>query len=385
MAKAKLDLSTVRERTALKPKANRTPHWQRLRPGLFLGYRPVTDGAAGNWSAQAYVDGKTRERALGSFGDLQPNERFQKAKAAAEAFMAMEESGGRAQELLVTVADACRQYVKTRDAFAEGAFKLTVYEDPIATIKLEKLRRQHLVEWRQRIEARPIRGKAGAVRAPATINREMAPLRAALRKVMAPGQPNTEAAWQEAIKPIPRKIAARRRTLYLDRQERQALLDHISEEAKPFVLALCLLPVRPGSMSNLTAASFIKKSAELVIGIDKGHEERRIHLSAAAARLMTEQAKDKLPAAPLFMQANGKAWDKNTWKVPIRQAAAAAKLDPATCAYTLRHSTITDLVVAGVATLVVAKIAGTSVEMIEKHYGHLLEDAARTALENLAI
>lgn len=385
MAKAKLDLSTVRERNALKPKANRTPHFQRLRPGLFLGFTPATDGSAGTWAALANVDGSRRQRALGSFGDLQPNERFAKAKAAAEAFMAQEESGGRSQELLVTVADACRAYVKNHDAFAESPFRLTVYEDPIGAIKLEKLRRQHLVAWRQRVEARPVRGKPGAVRAPATINREMAPLRAALRKVMAPGQPNTEAAWQEAIKPISRKIAARRRSLYLDRQEREALLAHTSDEAKPFVLALCLLPVRPGAMSKLTAGSYVRKSGELIVGFDKGHVERRIHLSVAAAKLCAEQAKDKLPGAPLFAQANGKAWDKDTWKGPIRQAAAAAKLDSATCAYTLRHSTITDLVTMGVPTLVVANIAGTSVEMIEKHYGHLLEDAARSALEKLAI
>ena len=39
-------------------------------------------------------------------------------------------------------------------------------------------------------------------RAPSTVNRDMAVLRAALSKVLSPGAPNSEAAWQEALKAI---------------------------------------------------------------------------------------------------------------------------------------------------------------------------------------
>jgi integrase len=388
MARAKIDLSVVRERDRLRPKSNRTPHWHRLRPGCFVGYRPTTDHAAGIWSAQAYVDGRRREKALGAFGEFAPSERFQKAKAAAEAFMAVEESGGRSRALVITVEDAARAYVAKGHGSAEEHFRLSVYPDPIGAIKLEKLRRQHLAEWLDRLKARPVaRRKNAGKRAPASVNREMAPLRAALRLVLPPGQPNTEAAWQEAIKPISAKLAVRRRTLYLERQERQALLANISAEALPFAHALCLLPVRPGALAQLTVANLNKKTAELTIpaGIDKGHPERRIHVSAAAFALLAEQAKGKTPLAWLFTRADGKAWDCDYWKVPIREAALAAKLDPTTCAYTLRHSVITDLVNRGVATLTVAQLAGTSVKMIEDHYGHLLRDAAVEALDALAL
>jgi hypothetical protein len=46
---------------------------------------------------------------------------------------------------------------------------------------------------------------------------------------------------------------------------------------------------------------------------------------------------------------------------------------------------ITDLVTAGLPLLTVAQISGTSAEMIEKHYGHLVRDAAVEALAGLAI
>jgi len=48
--------------------------------------------------------------------------------------------------------------------------------------------------------------------------------------------------------------------------------------------------------------------------------------------------------------------------------------------YTLRHSWITDAIVAGMDLLTVSKLAGTSLLMIEKHYGHLVQDGAREKL-----
>lgn len=51
-------------------------------------------------------------------------------------------------------------------------------------------------------------------RAPSTLNRDMAVLRAALSKVLAHGAPNTEAAWQEGLKAVPN--ADGQRTEYLD-------------------------------------------------------------------------------------------------------------------------------------------------------------------------
>ena len=79
------------------------------------------------------------------------------------------------------------------------------------------------------------------------------------------------------------------------------------------------------------------------------------------------------------------AWNKDAWKHPVKAAAGAAKLPEGTTAYTLRHSTITDLVHGGLDLLTVAQISGTSVRMIEKNYGHLRGDVAADALAKLAL
>lgn len=57
----------------------------------------------------------------------------------------------------------------------------------------------------------------------------------------------------------------------------------------------------------------------------------------------------------------------------------------AASAYTLRHSVITDLILARLTILTVAQLLGTSVAMIEKHYGHLVRDDAEEAHASIAI
>lgn len=91
------------------------------------------------------------------------------------------------------------------------------------------------------------------------------------------------------------------------------------------------------------------------------------------------------PPAPLLARTNNKPWAKETWKRPIADAVAAVKLPVGTTAYTLRHSTITDLVDARSPLLSVAQISGTNAEMIEWHYGHLSRTETVEALSKLAL
>ena len=113
--------------------------------------------------------------------------------------------------------------------------------DPLAKVQLDKLRRHHLKAWRKRLEQAPAMvtrtkdddAKRMKVRAKATVNRDMVPLRAALGMVLQQGAPNTDAAWQEAL--LPFKGVDKRRDLYLDRGERKRLVAALSDEARPFV------------------------------------------------------------------------------------------------------------------------------------------------------
>lgn len=385
-----IDLSRIGAREALKPR--REPHWQRIRPGCFLGYRASAREGAGTWIGRSYdKDARGYKlKALGDFGDLAAGERFTAARRAAETFAAIIEGGGLREEKIETVADACRDYLRHKpSAIAAGVFKRHVYSDPIAKVKIDKLRRHHLREWRKRLEEAPAllsRNKLGEkrtkMRSASTVNRDMVPIRAALRAVIPLGLPGTDAAWHEALKPF--RNADKRRGLYLDRDERSRLLDATDGQAVPFVRALCLLPLRPGAVAALTAGDWDKRTETLTISKDKTGP-RKIGLPPVVAQFLAVQTKDKLPGAPMFGRADGRAWNKDGWYDPIREAAVAAGLPSGTSAYTLRHSVITDLIRGGLPVLTTAQLSGTSVVMIEKHYGHLVRDDASKALAMLAI
>lgn len=330
-------------------------------------------------------------KSLGDFGSLLPSERFAVAKKEAESFAETVEAGGMVRHKLETVADACREYLRDKPSdISEGVFRRHVYSDPIGKVKLTKLRRHHLREWRKRLEDAPAvisRSKEGTPRvkrrAASTVNRDMAPLRAALNKVLAHGAPGSEAAWQEAL--VPFSNADCRRELYLTKAQRRSLLRKMAPEAFPFVRALCLLPLRPGAMAALRVGDYDRRTSELSIGMDKARGKRRIVLPTAAAKLFDKEVKGKRAADTIFQTSTGKPWDRNTWGDAIELAAAAARLPKGTTAYTLRHTTITDLVIAGLPLLTIAQISGTSAQMIERHYGHLVSEAAIKALAELEL
>lgn len=387
------DLSRIGERERLKPRAGDEPHWQRLRQGVYLGYRPSKKMAGGTWFARVYNPDTNRNarKRLGDFGTMSGHDVFKQAKAEAERWAEAVETGGERARDMVTVKDACEAYLKERPGLiAEGVFRRHVYADPIATVKLDKLRRHHLRAWRMRLEQAPAlisRNKEGEQqtkeRSKSTVNRDMVPLRAALMNVLKPGAPNTDAAWQEALRPF--KGADKRRELYLDRDERKKLIDATGDDARPFVKAMCLLPLRPGALAGLKVRDFDKRTRALIVGRDKNGNPRQLTMPQVIAGFFAEQVKGKMSAASIFARADGKAWDRDSWKYPIKDAVKAAGLPGAASAYTVRHSVITDLIRARLPILTVAQLSGTSVAMIEKHYGHLVRDDAEEALASIAI
>lgn len=381
-----MELSTVRERDRLK--ARREPYWHKLGAGRYLGVRVGTNGTT--WIARYYDPDTHPDRpakTLGDFATLSKSERYGAAKKAAEEWFDHLAGGG--SNAALTVRQACERYAATRPD-AERRFKQYVYGDPITRVPLQKLTDKHMRAWRQRLENMPAlvtrRKKGRAItrkRASDTVNRDMVCLRAALNQALELGDVLTNRAWRNALKPA--KASGARRNLYLDREQRRALIEALPEDVAAFVRGLCALPLRPGALAALTVGDFDHRRSELVIPADKAGGGRRILLPDSTTAMFREQSRAKLPAARLFTRADGEPWDKDSWKGPIKEAAHVAELPAATTAYTLRHSTITDLVTGGLDLLTIAQVSGTSVRMIELHYGHLRREHARDALAKLVM
>ena len=360
----------------------RDPYWFRLSQGRYLGFRRMTPGRPGSWIARFYDGAKYvyPDTGIGDFAALPENEQFDAAKKAAEEWFKHLESGGAPKS--ATVKAACETYVdKQRLEKSEAAavdvqsrFKRLVDADPIGRVALVKLAPRHLAEWKKRVLAKG--GSRGS------FNRNATALRAALNLAYQRREVASALAWSEELKPF--ENAAGRRTLYLDLDARRNLIENTSEEARPLFKALALLPMRPGDVAKLRVEDL--DADQRILRVPTGKTEARIiPLSSEALTHFEACAKDKLPSAWLVSRSGGVQWKKEAWRDEIKLASAGAKLPRATVAYTLRHSVITDLVTGGLDLFTIAKLAGTSVLMIEKHYGHLQNEHARDALEGLAL
>jgi integrase len=390
--------STVRE--ALP--ARDAPYWYRVSRGCSIGFRRRSPGVPGLWMARHHdaAANKLLYSSLGTLEHLMPAERFDEARRVADEWF--RRVGGGADLTIRTVEDACRDYVRTvkedRER-ADGArvaeeiearFRRLVYPDSIAKVVLSRLREKHVTAWRERLAKLPAAAgrtktrRTTKTRSSSTINRDMTPLRAALNHACALGAVGSDIAWLKALKPT--EGADGRREEYLTREQRKLMIEKSDDEIRPFLKALALLPLRPGAMARLTSGDYDERNKVLRVKVDKGHRPRDIKLPPVTAAFFDEIAKGRLPAAPLLRRYDGSAWDKDSWKKPIKTAVVAAGLPSSVSAYTLRHSTITDLVNdTDLSLLTVAQISGTSVAMIEKHYGKLRQDRAAVALATLSL
>lgn len=391
-----MDIKTSGGRANLPIDADKI-NWTKHSIGQYVGFRKTAD-ESGTWWARVRDAGTGRQhyKQLGEFAEHQQAKRYAEAlKAALEWFRAAD-AGVTPHKM--TVRHACERHVKAIRA-ADGdkkadetakRFERLVHSDTVSKIELGKLRKADLESWRQRVAAQPAkvsRSKKKKVetrpRSPATLNRDMVPLRAALNRAHGDGLIASDLAWRSALTPV--KNADQRRDIDLDRKKRKALIEAADEEVKPFLRALAMLPLRPGALAALKVSDFNSRLRSLRIGKDKAGRDRWIPLPPATVEMLKTVAKGKTPAAPLVGRADGSHWNKDAWKWPIKAAALAADLPSETTAYSLRHGVISDLVTNGLDLLTVATIAGTSVQMIEKFYGHLRRKQAAAALATLAL
>jgi len=384
-----IKIDTVSARDKIKPR--RDPFWQRIIKGGYVGFRKMSADTSGTWLARYRTENDGQQQMpLGVLDEFPPGERFDRAVSLARAWFEHLGKGG--STVRTTVAMACANYVdhlrrekgdkKADDAKAR--FKRWVDSSPIANVSLDKLTRDHIKAFRARLIDTPVKRKGvESSRAKGTINRDMTALRAALNHALADGKVTTDFAWREVLKAIPN--ADNRRELYLDKDQRRALIQHAASDVAELLTGMSLLPLRPGALAALNAGDYEKRLHTLKVGKDKTGKDRKLTVQGATASFLEKHRQGKTASQPLIARADGARWNKDAWKDPIKEAAAAAELPAETTAYTLRHSVITDLVVGGLDLLTVAKVSGTSVAMIEKHYGHLRHTVAATALAELAL
>jgi integrase len=376
----KMDSKT--KRSKLVPR--REPYWFRLRTGAHLGYRKLEQGE-GTWIAKWRDEaGKRHYKALGTILDDSSRSAFDKARRECEAWFNELERG--ASPKGETVEDICKLYVENRRKHvgernandAEGRFRRLVYDKPIGRKELSKLKPLDVERWlfEQIPDEDEVEDPDQIRRAKDSANRNLVALKAALNRALESRLISSDFAWR-TVKAFEK--VSRRRERFLEPEQRRKLLNACPADLRALCTALLLTAARPGEIVAAKIPDFDAKQGTLILQGKTGR--RTVSLSSAAIAFFAEQTCNRIGKTPLVHRADGKPWDRFSWRDPFKEAVKAAKLPHDVVLYSLRHAAISEMLIAGIDATIVARLAGTSTAMIDKHYGHLIHDRTRAKLD----
>ncbi len=142
---------------------------------------------------------------------------------------------------------------------------------------------------------------------------------------------------------------------------------------------------RTSELLRATVADFLPQSSQIVLRFHKTARSktvsvvRSITLNDEAAAILRRRCAGRQPTDVIFMTAWDKPWNKKTVNrrlASVRRIAAAlgTTISGELTIYDFRHLWVSDALESSLKIETVAKMAGTSVAMVEKVYGHFRKD-----------
>jgi integrase len=363
----------------LRLTARRKPYWVTISPGISLGYRAgpgswnvrCADGAGGNWT-KSFAIADDHEEADGE-AVLTYWAAIDKARLLARG----QDHHGKPGTVQEALADYANDLV-ARGAHVANARRVLVHlppallAKPIGLLSMRELRR-----WRDNLLA------AGMTAA--TLTRTVNALKSALN-LAAEHDPRIDnaRAWRDGLTKVVNEDEERDRNVVLDPEQRRALLAACYVESPEFGLyaeTLAVTGARPSQVVLLDVRDLQDGAAPrlLLLSSLKGRKRRSskrskrtaqpIPISRELAAKLRIAAQGRAPDQPLLVRPDGSRWqsESSDHRYPFARAAAAAGLSEVTI-YALRHTAITNALLANVNVRIVAAAFDTSVAMIEKTY-----------------
>jgi integrase len=397
------------------------PYWRRIDAGVALGYRKGI--TSGNWIVRVCVDGRYVERAIGRVDDsikadgvLFLDFRQAELKARAQATTLYHISVGldakRDSRTPYTVSQAMEDYLKAyqrRGGKSVDDFRRTFNAHilpSLGQVRLDRLTRNRIIDWRDAIAAAAPRlrskksGKNGqnfrAVdpldtdaprRRRATTNRVLTILKAALNHAYNSGRIQSKLAW-DTVKPFRDVNVPRIRHLTDDEVIR--LVNACEPDLRQIVVAATLTGMRYGEVCNLRARDFERDSKTILVPVSKSGKARHIYLTSEGFQFFEQATAGKDGLDFMFTRAGGGDWGKSHQFRPLREACAAARIEPVISFHILRHTYASRLALAGAPLMAIAAQLGHGdFRMTERHYAHLtpnyVADVVRASFGALGI
>jgi integrase len=147
---------------------------------------------------------------------------------------------------------------------------------------------------------------------------------------------------------------------------------------------------RTSELLNATVGDFQRSTRAIVLGSHKrAHtmrdaRPRTITLNDDAYAIVARRCEGHPRDARIFTQPrNGRPWDRFSVAERFRAIRERAGVRDTITIYSFRHLWISEMLMAGVDVLLVARMAGTSVAMIERVYGHFRNQSYHEAQARL--
>lgn len=379
MAQDRIDTKTGRDR--LEPR--RSPYWHKLAVRKHLGYRKLADGS-GRWIARLTTpERKYLHQALGDDAELS----FDDASEAARSWFGdTDPKVVKGANLRYTLQQAVDDYAshlkaeKTERASREARGRLSKHlSEKLLRTQVADLKTADLKRWRDSMvktddDPEVVRKSKDSA------NRVLNWFKAALNLAWRSGLVADDTAWRrvEAFRKV-----GRARDYFASPEEIAALIAHSPADLALLIYAGVLTGARLGELGSARVRDLDRTEGTLLVDGKTG--SRVVYLSEEAVDLFTELAAGKTRSEPLLKREDGKAWTSDDVQRPFREAVEAAGLPEEATYYSLRHFHISRALLSGVQPQVVAENCGTSLRMIEQHYGKFLKTDRRAMFNGVAL
>jgi integrase/recombinase XerC len=168
----------------------------------------------------------------------------------------------------------------------------------------------------------------------------------------------------------------KREYLVVDEQ-RVLLLREANPELRLAIYALWNLGCRPEAIRTVTAANYISAMEAWVFPAGRhktGSKTGRplvVYMTPCMDTLTRILARYR-PAGPLFLNAKGKPWTKDTINYAFTKLRKRLGLPKELLPYSFRHTFTTNALLKGIGIAAAAELLGhTDTSMVSRHYGHL--------------
>jgi len=353
-----MKIDTIAKRIRLK--LRREPYWHKISKGRYLGYRRTQSG--GSWIAR--VRGEDNKQ---KYHVLDNGLEFEEALKAAAEWMG---NVGDIENHRYTLKNAVDDYVKYLeinnskqsshdvDLRLKKHLSTRLLNTELASLTTAQLKRLHngMVN-NEGDEEEERKSKDSA-------NRVLSILKAALNLSYRDGRVASDTEWDRVS--AFKNVTANLRLFLTDKQVTK-LLAKAEGGFYRLLKAGVLTGARYGELVSAKVKDFDPNDSTIELIGKTGH--RICYLSDDAVTFFKSVCKDRLPEAYLLVKDDGGPWGKSHHLRTMRDVVKLAKLPKECVYYSLRHYHISKALLSGMPMQVVAENGGTSVRMIEKHYG----------------